>query len=484
MPKPKLDAKLVVDDIRAGLDDAALMEKYNLSVKGLHSLLQKMVKAGALNESAIWIRRPPKEAAAPQGERELSGKAVLRDIKAGMSDGQLMRKYRLSVKGLQNLFEQLIKAGLIKESDLDLGNPPMEHTVELGDEVLPPLPVAPAEIAKRASVDMSPHSVTEAKPTSTPPLPAAEAASPTVDRDEQVEQKTAAHQHAGEEPPPEEQPYADTIPLMPALEETAEQAAPQATEMKQETSKTKAEVPDDDKTIEISDDTEIMSTLTVQEEQDGPAADTTVPETVVIQIHPEDSSVQASDTTVELIWKCPACSSRQTTIVDECPECGFRVAQARGQQRTGSGSGVATLIPSSETAKRESPRQVRRDPVRRPAQVEPAKSVEIPRDGATEPSSYVALARFSKRLNMIAVLQFVLAVLYVCIRIFVSYRRGDTVDVYLGETAWPIVISLAGYLLLRALACALRLGIDIAEAAKSNNRLLRRILRVTIEPKG
>ena len=138
MPKTKIEAKKVLDDIRAGLDDAALMEKYNLSIKGLHSVLEKLVTLKALNESYIWTGRPPRESGPASPNRELSAKEVTRDIKSGMTDGELMRKYKLSAKGLQNLLEQLMEAGVIKEADLELGKPLMESTVELTSDMLPP----------------------------------------------------------------------------------------------------------------------------------------------------------------------------------------------------------------------------------------------------------------------------------------------------------------------------------------------------------
>ncbi len=50
----------------------------------------------------------------PQNQKtSVSAKAVLQDIRAGMSDPDLMEKYRLSVQGLQSLMKKMVVAGII-----------------------------------------------------------------------------------------------------------------------------------------------------------------------------------------------------------------------------------------------------------------------------------------------------------------------------------------------------------------------------------
>lgn len=51
--RPIISAKEALDDIRSGLDHAALMRKYNLSVKGLTSLLEKLSAQGLLDVTEI-----------------------------------------------------------------------------------------------------------------------------------------------------------------------------------------------------------------------------------------------------------------------------------------------------------------------------------------------------------------------------------------------------------------------------------------------
>lgn len=53
MPKPRISAKELVEDIRAGMDDAALMTKYGLSQKGLQSAFRKLLEGQFLDETAL-----------------------------------------------------------------------------------------------------------------------------------------------------------------------------------------------------------------------------------------------------------------------------------------------------------------------------------------------------------------------------------------------------------------------------------------------
>jgi putative two-component system response regulator len=56
MAKAAIDAQSAADDVRAGLDDAALMKKYGLSARGLQSLLRKLISAGILSQRELDTR--------------------------------------------------------------------------------------------------------------------------------------------------------------------------------------------------------------------------------------------------------------------------------------------------------------------------------------------------------------------------------------------------------------------------------------------
>jgi len=50
MAKRTFSAKEILTDIKTGMDDSALMEKYGLSEKGLQSLCKKFTDAGVLKQ--------------------------------------------------------------------------------------------------------------------------------------------------------------------------------------------------------------------------------------------------------------------------------------------------------------------------------------------------------------------------------------------------------------------------------------------------
>ncbi len=58
MAKVKIDARDVLNDIRDGLDDTALMTKYRLSGVGLQSLFSKLIEAGLLKRADLDKRMP------------------------------------------------------------------------------------------------------------------------------------------------------------------------------------------------------------------------------------------------------------------------------------------------------------------------------------------------------------------------------------------------------------------------------------------
>ncbi len=55
-PKRKIKAEPFVRDLRNGLEDRELMEKYTLSESQLHNLLHKLVDAGAIDEMELFMR--------------------------------------------------------------------------------------------------------------------------------------------------------------------------------------------------------------------------------------------------------------------------------------------------------------------------------------------------------------------------------------------------------------------------------------------
>ena len=54
--KRKIKAKPFVKDLRNGMGDRELMEKYTLSESQLHNVFQKLVDAGAIDEMELFMR--------------------------------------------------------------------------------------------------------------------------------------------------------------------------------------------------------------------------------------------------------------------------------------------------------------------------------------------------------------------------------------------------------------------------------------------
>jgi DNA-binding response OmpR family regulator len=127
----RISAKKVVDLIRSGMDDAALMETFNLSAKALHSLLDQLVAAGALTQSEVNDRgslspgsvvidadnlRLPNESKA---KPIISAADAVKCIRSGMDDSSLMKRYNISARALRSLFGKLVASGALGQFEID-----------------------------------------------------------------------------------------------------------------------------------------------------------------------------------------------------------------------------------------------------------------------------------------------------------------------------------------------------------------------------
>lgn len=102
MPPPELKAKEVLHSIRSGMDNSALMERYRLSDKGLQSLFKKLVAAGLIKQDEIDARSTT---------RKLDLTQLAQDVKQGMDDEALKKKYLLSSQDLEGIFNRLVESG-------------------------------------------------------------------------------------------------------------------------------------------------------------------------------------------------------------------------------------------------------------------------------------------------------------------------------------------------------------------------------------
>lgn len=123
--KPVVSAREILADLAEGLSDQELMVKHRLSFKGLESMFRKMVEAGLMTKSelgqrwgmstdeiAVGVDTPPQE------KVKVDATSALKDIAAGLTDKDMMEKYKLSKKGLKSLFQKLKRRGLISQEAL------------------------------------------------------------------------------------------------------------------------------------------------------------------------------------------------------------------------------------------------------------------------------------------------------------------------------------------------------------------------------
>ena len=65
-------------------------------------------------------------------KRKITAREVLKDIRSGASDSELMKKYSLSAQGLQSIFDKLLRAGVITKTEIEERVPMSERTADLG----------------------------------------------------------------------------------------------------------------------------------------------------------------------------------------------------------------------------------------------------------------------------------------------------------------------------------------------------------------
>ncbi|MBI5570390.1 MAG: hypothetical protein HY914_10635 [Desulfomonile tiedjei] len=153
MSKLVVDAKQVLEDLQSGMSDSALMVKYKLSPLDLEKLIEKLVELGVVRELSVKdLLRDVRSGVTHSGlmkkykltrsalerllnemtnagislfrEREARDKKrisvsdIIRDVRAGLSETELMRKYELSSRGLQSTFWKLVRSGALTWHEL------------------------------------------------------------------------------------------------------------------------------------------------------------------------------------------------------------------------------------------------------------------------------------------------------------------------------------------------------------------------------
>jgi len=94
----KVPLRKVLQDIRSGMDEAAIRKKYGLSAKGLRRLYEKLIEGNLLEHNLSPV------------PRRLNMAEILADIRAGMSKADLMKKHKLSQDMLRQVSKKILDA--------------------------------------------------------------------------------------------------------------------------------------------------------------------------------------------------------------------------------------------------------------------------------------------------------------------------------------------------------------------------------------
>ncbi len=123
--KPVVSAKQLLLDLRNNLTDRQLMRKHGLSKKGLASLFRKLLHKKLITRKELAKRMgietceiTVKLEGFGTSKLTIEAAEVLKDLSEDVTDGELMRKYKLSNKGLQSLMRKLYQKGLVNKDDL------------------------------------------------------------------------------------------------------------------------------------------------------------------------------------------------------------------------------------------------------------------------------------------------------------------------------------------------------------------------------
>ncbi len=159
MAKAKINAKQVLADIRSGISDELMMEKYGLSEKGLDSLFKKLTEANLLSGAELQQRHgaeskgaaPSPERTSPPAPEPKAGPEVDRRLVEaatdlllqGRHDNEIMRELNLSPGELKKLKEDLVRLGYIQ--------PPATEQVSPRDRRTKQCPSCGREMAEEES---------------------------------------------------------------------------------------------------------------------------------------------------------------------------------------------------------------------------------------------------------------------------------------------------------------------------------------------
>jgi DNA-binding CsgD family transcriptional regulator len=147
--------------IRDGMDDAEIMDLFQISAEGLRNLYNQLIKGGLIKRSELYGRKfkthnsvivEADNAAlpiTPVKKPVIDAAEALRCIRNGLSDADLMKKYNLSSRGVRSLLKKLVGAGAITEAEIEERDSESSSDVVVDEDVTAKVGVNLAELSEK-----------------------------------------------------------------------------------------------------------------------------------------------------------------------------------------------------------------------------------------------------------------------------------------------------------------------------------------------
>lgn len=125
--KAEVSAKAVMQELSQDVTDSGLMRKFGLSKKGVDSLFRKLLQKGLITKEYFKRRLTPREknlVVSSSGSHlkkvTIDTSEIIKDIRDFVPDDELMRKYRVTRRGLHNMLEKLVSKGYVSRETIEM----------------------------------------------------------------------------------------------------------------------------------------------------------------------------------------------------------------------------------------------------------------------------------------------------------------------------------------------------------------------------
>jgi uncharacterized protein YjbI with pentapeptide repeats len=129
------------------MDDAGLMERFEVSAHELHMIFERLVQDGYISRTELDSRATLETSSVTvtTHDKKKPGGAVkkkiviaaeaMEHIRSGISDAGLMREFNISARGLQSLFTKLVAHGYLGEAEIQARLVNRSSTISVEDEL-------------------------------------------------------------------------------------------------------------------------------------------------------------------------------------------------------------------------------------------------------------------------------------------------------------------------------------------------------------